>query len=314
LKILKSIEQEIPFDGAVLTVGTFDGIHMGHQKIIDSVKEQAQRLGIESVLFTFEPHPKTVIQKSGLPNIELLTTIDEKIEVLEQTGLDSLVISEFTKSFAAISAEQFVREMLVKKLKMKSIIVGHDHAFGRNREGSDELLSRLGQELDFQVQVVEQIANEKDRISSTGIRQALREGHVELAKSMLGRPYSLSGTVVHGEKQGKNLGFPTANIRPDSGYKLIPKPGIYATTVRIRDNVHESVTYIGVKPTFSGAHKVVEVHVHDFDASLYDETITVYFFRFLREDRKFNSTDELVEMIKKDKYNATTFFANGGKL
>ena len=287
---------------------------MGHQKIIDNVKEQARRLGIESVLFTFEPHPKTVIQKSRFANIELLTTIDEKIEVLEQTGLGSLVISEFTKSFAAISAEEFVREMLVEKLKMKSIIVGHDHAFGRDREGSDELLFKLGQELGFQVQIVEQISNENDRISSTAIRQALRQGHVELAKRMLGRPYSLSGAVVHGEKQGKKLGFPTANIQPDSKYKLIPKPGIYATTVRIRGDVHESVTYIGVKPTFDGAHKVVEVHVHDFDDSLYDETITVYFFKFLREDRKFNSTDELAEMIKKDKYNATTFFANGGTL
>jgi riboflavin kinase/FMN adenylyltransferase len=164
LKILQNTAKEIPFDGAALTVGTFDGIHMGHQKIIDNVKEQARRLGIESVLFTFEPHPKTVIQKSAFANIELLTTIDEKIEILEQTGLGSLVISEFTKSFAAISAEEFVREMLVEKLKMKSIIVGHDHAFGRDREGSDELLFKLGQELGFQVQIVEQISNENDRI------------------------------------------------------------------------------------------------------------------------------------------------------
>lgn len=312
MKIFKSTEA-VPFDGTALTVGTFDGIHHGHQIIINKVKEQAAKLGVHSLLFTFEPHPKTVIVKKGVPDIRLLTTIDEKIEVLETTGLDSLYVSLFDKTFAAMSAEEFVRETLVKRLNMKSIIVGHDHAFGRNRQGNDELLERLGGELGFQVHTIEQISNENEnRISSTRIRHALQEGHADEAARMLGRSYSLSGTVIHGLQQGRNLGFPTANLRPTSSFKLIPKVGIYATKVRIGTKIHNSVTYIGVRPTFDGTAKVVEVHVMDFDDNIYGQNITVYFEKFLRDDRRFPSKDELVENIRNDKNNAITYFANGG--
>jgi riboflavin kinase/FMN adenylyltransferase len=311
LKIFKSTDV-IPFDGTAITVGTFDGIHHGHQIIINKVKEQAKILGVQSLLFTFEPHPKTVVFKQGVPDIRLLTTIDEKIEVLETTGLDSLYVSLFDKTFAATTAEEFVRETLVKRLKMKSIIIGHDHAFGRNRQGNDELLARLGQELGFQVHTIEQISNENERISSTRIRHALHEGQADEAARMLGRSYSVSGTVIHGLQQGRELGFPTANLRPDSPFKLIPKVGIYATRVRIDNKIHNSVTYIGVRPTFDGTHKVVEVHVMDFDGTIYGQNITVYFEKFLRDDRRFASTDELVKNIQNDKNNAITYFANGG--
>lgn len=312
MKIYKSTTDDIPFDGTAITVGTFDGIHQGHQIIINKVKEQAALLGVQSLLFTFEPHPKTVIVREGAPEIRLLTTIDEKIEALEKTGLDSLYVSLFDKTFAATTAEDFVRDTLVKKLNMKSIIIGHDHAFGRNRQGNDELLQQLGEELGFQVHTVEQISNHNERISSTRIRHALQDGKADEAARMLGRSYSLSGTVIHGQKQGRELGFPTANLRPDSPFKLIPKVGIYATRVRIDKTIHNSVTYIGVRPTFDGTHQVVEVHVMDFNANIYGQNITVYFEKFLRDDRKFNTTDELVKHIQHDKNNAVHFFANGG--
>lgn len=314
MKIFKSTTETIPFEGTAITVGTFDGIHRGHQIIIDKVMEQARILGVQSLLFTFEPHPKTVVHKEGVPDIRLLTTIDEKIEVLEKTGIDSLFVSQFTKSFAATPAEDFVRDTLVNTLKMKSIIVGHDHAFGRNRQGNDELLQKLGQELGFHVHMVEQISNENERVSSTRIRHALHDGHVAEAARMLGRSYSLSGTVIHGQKQGRELGFPTANLRPDSEYKIIPQVGIYATKVRIDKTLHDSVTYIGVRPTFDGTHKVVEVHVMDFDENIYGQNITVYFEQFLREDRKFQTTDELIKHIQHDKNTAIHYFANGGKI
>ena len=312
MKIFKSTIEAVPFDGTALTVGTFDGIHKGHRTIIDKLNEQAQLLGLQSLLFTFEPHPKIVMQKSGVPELKLLTTIDEKIAVLGTTGLDSLVVSSFTRSFAATSAEDFVRDTLVKKLKMKCVILGHDHAFGRNRQGNDELLKKLGRELGFQVQTVEPISNSGEHISSTRIRHALQDGRVGAAAFMLDRPYEVTGTVVEGQKQGRELGFPTANLRPDSEHKLIPKVGIYATTVRIDGQVFESVTYIGSRPTFAGRQSVVEVHVHDFENDLYGKSLTVYFYKFLREDRKFQSTGELVETIKNDKKNAITYFANGG--
>ncbi|MBN1481558.1 bifunctional riboflavin kinase/FAD synthetase [candidate division KSB1 bacterium] len=313
MKIFYSTLTPVPFAGTTLTVGTFDGIHKGHQQIINRVREQARALGIQSMLVTFEPHPKIVVQKSGIPETQLLTTIDEKIGILEQMGLDSLVILKFTPSFATLSAEHFVREKLVEKLRMKSIVIGHDHAFGRNREGDEKLLHTLGRELNFSVHTVDPVSASGDKISSTQVRRALQQGDVAGAARMLGRYYSVSGPVVAGRNQGRKLGFPTANIRPDSAHKLVPMVGIYATTVDIRGTTHESVTYIGTRPTFAGRQKVVEVHVFDFDETLYGEPIKVNFCTFLRDDRKFQSPDELIATIKKDKKKAMTYFANGGQ-
>ncbi|MBN1561264.1 bifunctional riboflavin kinase/FAD synthetase [candidate division KSB1 bacterium] len=311
MKVFKGTTRAIPFDGTALTVGTFDGVHKGHRIIIDKLNERARALGLHSLLFTFEPHPKIVMQKAGAPEIHLLTTIDEKIAVLQSIGLDFLVIAKFTASFAATSAEDFVRNTLVRQLKMKCIIIGHDHGFGRDRQGNDELLKRLGRELDFQVCTVPPISNGGEHISSTRIRQAVQDGHVEAAASMLGRPYEVTGTVAAGKKLGRKLGFPTANLQPHAA-KLVPRAGIYATRVRIGDQWHQSVTYIGARPTFGGAHNVVEVHVCDFDENLYGKSITVCFFRRLRDDRQFLTSDELIKAITKDKKDSLTYFANGG--
>ncbi len=294
-----------------MTVGTFDGIHLGHQKIIEKVRKYAHDLNVKSLLFTFEPHPKLVVARSGV-DVKLLTSIEEKIHVLEQTGLDTLVVSNFTKSFAATSAEDFVRTILVEKLSMKTIVLGHDHAFGRDRQGNQELLQILGSELDFQVHTVEPIVSDEGNISSTRIRKLLLDGNVSIAAKILGRPYSVRGQVVKGKGVGKELGFPTANIRPDTQYKLIPQVGIYSTRLSIEGKLHNAVTYIGSRPTFNGDEKVIEVHVHNFNKDLYGKEVVVYFYDFQRPDRKFENRSDLVETIKKDKQKSMRFFDNGG--
>ena len=296
----------------MVTVGTFDGIHRGHQKIIAEVLEQSKRLGVNSALLTFEPHPKLVVQQQGRSHIYLLTSIKEKIKLLESLGLDALFVSKFTKTLATTQAEDFVRETLVQKLKVKSIIIGHDHAFGKNRQGNEALLRRLGKELGFQVQTVGPIRNNGDIISSTSIRSLLMAGDIETANKYLGREYSINGKVVKGREQGRQLGYPTANIQPDEPDKLIPKVGIYATTAEINGRVLNSVTYVGVRPTFEQEEKVVEVHLHNFDDMIYGEEIAVYFKKYLRDDKKFANKEELASAIRQDKLNAITHFDNGG--
>jgi len=313
LKILKSPLKDSAFPGAVVTVGTFDGIHQGHKKIIAKVLEQSETLGVYSTLVTFEPHPKLVVQQQGRSHIYLLTSLNEKIKLLESLGLDALFIAKFTKAFAETPAEDFVREILVRKLNVKSIIIGHDHAFGKDRQGNEQLLRRLGKELGFQVHTVEPIRYDGGIISSTSIRRLLMAGDIKTANNYLGREYSISGAVVKGRGQGRKLGYPTANIQPDAPEKLIPKVGIYATTAEINGKILKSVTYVGARPTFEEQEKVIEVHLHDFNDMIYGDDITVTFNKFLRDDKKFAGKDELANAIKQDKLNAITFFDNGGK-
>ena len=302
----------MPYDATVVTVGTFDGVHKGHQDIIAKVNKESRRLGAASVLSTFEPHPRLVIQRKNLPPITLLTTMDEKIHALQNLGIDCLVVSEFTREFASTPAELFVRETLVKKIKMRSIVIGHDHAFGRNREGDENLLKTLGRELDFQVHVVKPRKFDDGVISSSSIRRALQDGDIEQANKYLGRAYSVGGQVVKGREQGRKLGFPTANIHIGRESKLAPKPGIYATSVVVSGRSYKSVTYIGARPTFQGDELVVEVHIDDFDKDIYGEQITINFHSFLRNDQQFFSKEELAKSIKQDKKNALKFLDDGG--
>ena len=312
MNIFKSPIEELPYKSTVVTVGTFDGVHKGHQDIINKVNNESSLLGALSVLVTFEPHPKLVVQHKNRPPIHLLTNRDEKVALLESMGLDVLVVSQFTPEFASTSAEEFVRETLVKKIKMRSIIIGHDHAFGRNREGNESLLKMLGSELGFQVHAVKPRKIKAGIISSTSIRRSLENGDVEIAKQYLGRAYSVSGLVVKGRMQGRKLGYPTANIFPGDLDKLVPKAGIYATTVEIDGQMFNSVTYVGARPTFKDNDFVIEVHVDQFDKDIYGEKITVFFHSYLRSDQKFTSKEELVKSIKADKQNAIKYLHNGG--
>lgn len=295
-----------------MTVGTFDGIHLGHRKIIDTVAQRAREQNLRSLLMTFEPHPKLVVSSNNAEEIKLLTTIEEKIQVLEQSDLDYLVVANFTQAFAATSAEKFVRHYLVEKCRMKAIVIGQDHSFGRGKEGNFQLLQKLGEELDFQVFPIEPIDVDGQVVSSTQIRRMLMEGRVDHAARLLGRPYGLQGRVVKGLGQGRLLGFPTANLRPASRYKLFPKEGIYATRVKIDDKLYGSATYVGTRPTFNGTEKVAEVHLPDFSGDLYGRDIDIFFHAFLRNDEKFNSTTELIEQINKDIRQAVQLLDHGG--
>lgn len=263
------------------------------------------------MLITFEPHPRLVLANGE--EISVLTTVEEKIEILEKTGLDHLVVANFTQAFAATSAEQFVRNYLVEKFHTRAVFVGPDHMFGRKKEGDYRLLQQLGQQSGFQVFNVEPIELNGKAVSSTLIRRLLSEGSVARAARLLGRPYNMQGRVVRGQGQGRELGFPTANLRPTSRYKLFPKEGIYAARVKIGDGLYDSAAYIGVRPTFNGTEKVAEVHVPGFNGNLYDRDIEIFFHAFLRDDQKFDTTAELAEQIKQDIQNAIHFLEHGGK-
>ncbi len=301
MQVFWDINQIEPQVNTALSLGTFDGVHRGHQSIIRELQARAETIGAVATLVTLEPHPRLVLSNEDSPTLGLLTTIEEKIEVLSQLGLERLVVANFSHAFAALSPAEFVSDVLVKKLRMKQIIIGHDHAFGRNRAGNIDLLQDLKDRYDFQVSVVEPIRVGKHVVSSTEIRNLLLDGQVESAAKLLGRFYNLRGQVVKGDGRGRQLGYPTANIRPFSRYKLIPKVGIYATRITVGKKSYNSATYVGRRPTFNLSEKVIEVHLLDFDGELYGQEVELAFIRFIREDAKFDSISDLVTQIEEDK-------------
>ncbi|NIA28880.1 MAG: bifunctional riboflavin kinase/FAD synthetase, partial [Actinobacteria bacterium] len=240
--------------------------------------------------------------KKDKPQIKFLTTRDEKIDILRNLGLDRLIVLQFTSALASLSPEEFVRKILIEKLYMKHFIIGHDHAFGRNRTGNFELLFKMSKVHDFKVDAVDPLLLDGQIVSSTKIRNLLADASVTQANTFLGRQYSIRGKVVSGHGRGRDLGFPTANIQPMSENKLVPKIGIYATRVKIDKNVYGSVTYIGNRPTFNLKHKVIEVHItDDFQENLYEKEVELSFVSFIRKDARFDSTEELVYQIEADK-------------
>ncbi len=302
MEIISDIDGFQTSDKSVLTVGTFDGIHRGHQKIIEKVKAVAKSTGAYSTLVTFEPHPQLVLLKRDKPQIKLLTTRDEKNDLLQNLGLDRLIILPFTPVLAALSPEEFVRNILIKKLGMKHFIIGHDHAFGRNRAGNFTLLVEMSKNNDFKVDAVDPLLLDGQIVSSTKIRNLLQDASVSQANIFLGRQYSIRGKVVSGHGRGRDLGFPTANIQPMSENKLVPKVGIYATRVKVDRDIYDSVTYIGNRPTFNLNDKVIEVHItDDFGENLYEKQVELSFVSFIRKDARFDTTEELVYQIEADK-------------
>ncbi len=290
-----------PQTDSILTVGTFDGIHLGHIEIINELITRAKKSHAKSTLVTFEPHPGLVIGKRGPTPLALLTTIEEKIDVLESIGLNRLVITNFTTSFASMTAEEFVQNILINKLNMKQIVIGHDHSFGKDRKGDFDLLVKLGHDYHFKVDAIDPIRVNNKIVSSTKIRNLLFNGEIQEANEIIGRNYSIRGQVVKGDGRGREIGFPTANIRSYSQYKLIPKEGVYATKIKIKDKLFNSVTYIGPRPTFNLSQKVIEVHIDKFNEEIYNNEVELYFTHFIREDKKFKTTSELVPQIQLDK-------------
>lgn len=299
MKIFKDISACKNVKNPVLTLGMFDGVHIGHQCIIQKLIQIAEEIDGESTLLTFEPHPRLVLS-DGQADLQLLTPLEEKVELLEKNGLQNLILHPFTKDFSQLSSEEFVRELLIGQMNVHTIVIGYDHHFGRNREGNFEQLKKLSQELNFNLVKLEEVRNDDLHISSTQIRNGLFDGNVEFAQKGLGRFYSLKGKVVHGDKLGRTLGFPTANLELPQ-YKLIPKNGVYFVKVNFKNNSYKGLLSIGTRPTVTNSEeKRVEVFILDLKEEIYGETLDLELIQFIRDDMKFDSLDELVLQMNLD--------------
>lgn len=301
MKIYKGLDEFQKLENAVVTTGTFDGVHIGHRKILTRLTEVAQKNRGESVLLTFFPHPRMVLQPDS--DLKLINTIDEKIKLLEKEGIDHLIIHPFTKEFSRTTSLEFVRDILVNQIGTRKLVIGYDHHFGRNREGAFEHLREFGPLYGFEVEEISVEEVDEVNVSSTKIRKALEEGKVEVAANYLGHQFQLSGKVVHGHKLGRELGFPTANIAIENRYKLVPANGIYAVRVEFKGGLLQGMLNIGYRPTVSDiiSDTTIEVNLFDFDQEIYGEELTIHFVKRIRDEKKFDGKDALIEEMKKDK-------------
>lgn len=305
MKIFHSIETFRTKQKTIVTIGTFDGVHIGHQKIIEKLLDHAKINNYQSVILTFFPHPRMVLQEDS--EIKLLNTIHERAELLEQTGLDNLIIHPFDKTFSRLTAEEFVKKILVDQLKIKKIVIGYDHRFGRNRSANIEDLIIFGEKYDFEVEQISAQEIEEVSISSTKIRNALQEGDVVLANSYLGYPYFLTGIVKEGKQLGRTIGFPTANLMIEENYKLIPKNGVYIVKSKLNNKTVFGIMNIGTNPTVNGNKQSIEVYYLDFDLNLYNQNIKISILKYIRSEEKFESLSLLQQQLEKDKATALAF-------
>ena len=287
---------------SVVTIGTFDGVHLGHQKIIKKLVTIAKANDFKSTILTFFPHPRMVLQQDN--NIKLLNTLDEKIEIFEKLGLDQLIIHPFTKEFSRLSALEYVKTILVEKLNAKKIIIGYDHRFGRNRIANIENLKEYGNEFNFEVEEISAKEIDEVSVSSTKIRKALEDGKIEKANLYLGYSYLLTGIITKGKGLGRQIEFPTANIHIEETYKLIPKNGVYTVKSNIDNTVVYGMMNIGMNPTVNGTKKTIEVHFFDFNEDLYGEKIRLSILARQRDEKRFESVEALKKQLFKDKENA----------
>ena len=300
MKIYHHIDEFKGVDYPVVTIGTFDGVHIGHQEIISRMKTIAEKNNGETVLITFYPHPRLVIHHDS-KHLKFINTQKRKIDLLEKTGIDHLIIIEFTREFSKITSCKFIREYISEKVKAKKLVIGYDHHFGKNRLGDFETLYDLGNELSFEVEKIAAQDVENIAVSSTKIRKALNEGKIRKANSLLGYEYSITGTVVVGNKIGRTIGFPTANIDLQDEYKLITANGVYACRVDYDGKTYLGMGNVGVRPTVNHSKLTIEVNIFDFDKDIYDETITIYFVDRIRDEIKFDSLQALGGQLSKDK-------------
>jgi riboflavin kinase/FMN adenylyltransferase len=287
-------------------VGTFDGVHRGHWAVLERLDRTAVETGLSSLLITFEPHPLEIVRPDIAP--KLLTTVDEKKEVLSLSRIDYVALLAFTDSLSRYLPEEFVREILIERFRLRQLVVGYDHGFGRDRRGDPETLKEIGARYGFGVEVVGPVLLHGEPISSTLIREAVAAGEVERARAALGRPYSLTGLVIHGEGRGHGLGFPTANLQVEDARKLLPRDGVYAVRAAAAGHLGNGLLHLGPRPTFRGSPPSVELHLLDFDGDLYDERVRVEVLRRLRDVRPFDSPDRLVEQMKRDRAAALDYF------
>ena len=300
MKIYHGIEDFTRLPNAVVTSGTFDGVHVGHQKILSRLREAAKRNGGETVVITFWPHPRLVLHPEDT-SLKLLNTFEEKAELLKQQGIQHLLRIPFTREFSQLSSEEFITQIIVETIGTKKLIIGYDHHFGKNREGSFEQLKLNAPKYGFEVEEIPRQDVDHVGVSSTKIRKALEEGDIQTATHFLGGPYSISGRVVIGDKLGRILGYPTANLEIDTGYKLVPADGIYAVTVSYNHQKYNGMLYIGNRPTVQGMKRNIEVNIFDFDDDIYGESLTINFHELIRRDTRFSDLEELKNQLHRDK-------------
>ena len=318
MKVYESIEKFSGVKIPAVTIGTFDGVHLGHQKIIQQLKESAESVKGESVILTFYPHPRMVLFPDD-DDLKLLSTEEEKKELLEKFGVEHLIIHPFTKKFSRITYTEYVRDILVNKIKTKKLVIGYNHHFGRNREGSFQQLKKLAPVYGFELEKIPAQVLNKVEISSTKIRKALDSGDIKAANKFLGYEYSIKGKVVKGKGLGKELGYPTANIHIDDKHKLIPADGIYAVTIQYQEKIFNGMMSIGFNPTVhpvgnnsngvNGEKKTIEVNIFDFEKDIYGENIRIFFRQKLRDEKKFENMELLKKAIDKDKENSLKILA-----
>lgn len=292
----------------MVTIGTFDGVHYGHQKIVKRLCELAKTTGGESVILTFFPHPRLILDPEN-QDLKMINTISEKAVILADLGVDHLIIIPFTRDFSNLSAKEYINNVLVNTLGTKYIIVGYDHRFGKDRKGGMPELEEYAKVYDYKIEVIKEQDINDVAVSSTKIRQALLEGNVALAAQYLGYHFSLEGRVIKGDKIGRTIGFPTANIFIEETYKLIPSDGIYAVTVKMENDLYKGMAYIGQRPTINGMTRNIEVNIFDFNQEIYGQVIKMSFLQFLRHDVKFTGLETLKEQLQKDKENTLNYFS-----
>ena len=300
MKVYTEISENINIKNAVVTVGSFDGLHLGHFKILDEVKNIVNRKNGKALVVTFEPHPRFVVSKDY--DLKLLTSLDEKKQILENAGIENLMVINFSREFSQLTSDEFIRRFIVGKIGAAHMVIGHDHKFGKDRLGDVVKLGEVGRLNNFDVTDVSAESIDGEIISSTKIRNFLSSGEIEKANLFLGRNYSISGKVVVGAQRGRTLGFPTANILLDEPHKAVPKNGVYITKCSLDDETHFGIMNIGYRPTFENKHELVlEVHLLNFNRDIYGKSMTIEFLKRLREEIKFESKDSLIHQIEMDK-------------
>lgn len=303
MTLFTDLNNYIKQENAVVTVGTFDGLHPGHLKIMEKMKSIASTVNGKTIVITFDPHPRSIVSKNF--DLKLLTSLDEKKKILEKTGIDQLILINFTEEFSQLTSDQFIKQYLVEKIGVVHMVVGHDHKFGKDRLGDEDKLRKLGMMYNFDVTAVPPENMDGELISSTKIRNYLLEGRIDKANLLLGRNYSFSGVVVKGAQRGRVLGFPTANLKLDDQHKAIPKKGVYIVSCSCGQENLYGIMNIGYRPTFENRNElVIEVHILNFDREIYGRELSINFIHRLRDEKKFATKEELIHQIEEDKKKA----------
>jgi riboflavin kinase/FMN adenylyltransferase len=309
MKVYRSLEELPIINNAIVTQGTFDGVHLAHKAILNRLKELARLHDGETVVMTFEPHPRMVLFPDD-HGLHLLQTLDEKIASLEEAGVEHLLVLPFTKAFSRLTSLQFIRDIIVNTIKTKMLVIGYNHRFGKNREGTFEHLKEFASLYGFEIEEIPRQDVDAESVSSTRIRKALEAGEVQIAAKYLGRLYTVSGTVKEGKKFGRTIGFPTANIDVSHPYKLIPADGVYAVQVWVDNVCYGGMLNAGFRPTVDGTMHAIEVHIFNFSEGIYGKNITIGYVDKIRDEIRFSGPDELKKQLEKDKLHATRLLAN----